>query len=313
MEILVAIGTFGLVWSFAFLFLAPKTVSVTDVVQQRLQTIAATAERLSGDIRLLNPNAPKSLWEWTAKFFWGTDDLLAEKYTAMRQLLHLAGYTGERAIHIFWGVRIFLALAFAAGAYLLTVLSLAPVLNVLLVVAVGVGVGYILPLLYVRRKAQFQAREMQETFPDTLDLFVVCVEAGLGVDAALVRVANEQAQQGLAIGREFQLLAREMQAGIPRREALARMADRLNLDELRSLSVFLIQTEELGGSIAHTLRVYASTMRHKRIQKAEEAVRKMVIKLLLPMVFFIMPALFFVIFSPLVMNIMQIFASPPGK
>lgn len=312
MEILVAIGTFGLVWSFAFLFLAPKTVSVTDVVQQRLQTIAVTAERLSGHIRLLNPNAPESFWERTAQFFLGTDDL-AEKCTAMRQLLHMAGHSGERAVRIFWGIRIFLALAFAAGAYLLTVLSLAPVSNVLLAVAVGVGVGYILPLLYVRRGAKFRAREIRETFPDTMDLFVVCVEAGLGVDAALVRVANEQAQQGLAIGREFQLLAGEMQAGIARREALARMADRLNLDEFRNLTAFLVQTEELGGSIAHSLRVYADTMRHKRIQKAEEAARKMVIKLLFPFILFIMPALFLVIFSPLVINIMKLFTSFPGK
>jgi tight adherence protein C len=104
-----------------------------------------------------------------------------------------------------------------------------------------------------------------------------------------------------------------MQAGIARREALARMADRLDLDEFRSLTTFLVQTEELGGSIARSLRVYADTMRQKRIQKAEEAARKMVIKLLFPLVLFIMPALFLVIFSPIMINITKLFANAPGK
>jgi len=156
-------------------------------------------------------------------------------------------------------------------------------------------------------------RDIQEAFPDTLDLLVTCVEAGLGLDGALVRVANEQAEQKLAIGDEFQLLSREMQAGVARREALSRMAARLELEDLRNLAVFLIQTEELGGSIARSLKVYASTMRQKRKQRAEEAARKMVIKLLFPLALFIMPALLLVVLGPPAINIMRMFGNFTGK
>jgi len=313
MEILVvAIGVFGLVWDVFFLILAPKAASREEVVQRRLAAIAATSERASSRLLPLNTDEEESFWERTATFFLGAQELV-ETYTPVRRLLHQAGYPGERAVRIFWGIRIFLAITFAAGAFLLSAFSLVPLSNMLLLIAAGAGVGYVLPFLHVRRKAKFRTRDIQETFPDTLDLFVICVEAGLGLDGTLVRVAGEQADQGLAIGEEFQLVSREMQAGVSRREALTRLADRLDLEELRSLVVFLIQTEESGGSIARSLRIYAETLRQKRRQKAEEAARKMVIKLLFPLALFILPALFLVIFAPLAVNFMKFFASLPGR
>jgi len=303
MEIpLIVIGIFGLVWGFLFLLLAPKTASEEEVVQKRVAIITGTGRQLS----LTGGDEKESIWESLAKFFLGEKALTDKKYTTTRVLLHQAGYPGERAVLIFWGVRIFLAIAFAAGALFLTALSTAPFAKMLGVVAAAAFAGYSLPNLQIRRKARFRIRDIRETFPDTLDLFVICVEAGMGVDAALVRVANEQVDQGLAIGEEFQLLSRELQAGITRREALARMGDRLDIEELRSLAVFLIQTEELGGSIARSLRIYADSMRHKRRQKAEEAARKMVIKLLFPLALFILPALFLVIMGPPAINIAKL-------
>ena len=136
-----------------------------------------------------------------------------------------------------------------------------------------------LPYLTVRRKAKARVLKMKETLPDTLDLIVVCVEAGMGVDAALNRVGKEQADQGLAMGEELLLATQELQAGAVRKEALTRCADRIGIEEFRGLITFLTQTEELGGSIARSLRIYASTMREKRSQSAEEAARKAVISL----------------------------------
>jgi tight adherence protein C len=151
---------------------------------------------------------------------------------------------------------------------------------------------------------------MRETLPDTLDLIVVCVEAGMGIDAALVRVGKEQSEQGLAIGEELMLASQEMQAGAMRKEALSRLADRIGIDELRSLITFLTQTEELGGSIARSLRVYAETMREKRSHRAEEAARKAVIKLIFPLVFFILPAIFILILGPAALNIIKTLSAP---
>jgi tight adherence protein C len=151
---------------------------------------------------------------------------------------------------------------------------------------------------------------MRETLPDTLDLLVVCVEAGMGVDAALTRVAREQSQQGLAIGDELLLATQEMQAGSVRKEALIRLADRCGVDEFRALITFLTQTEEMGGSVARSLRVYAETMRDKRSQAAEEAARKTVIKLIFPLVFFILPAIFILVLGPPGLQIMKTLSSP---
>ena len=176
----------------------------------------------------------------------------------------------------------------------------------------GVGgiVGYMLPYLTVRRKAKKRVLEMKETLPDTLDLIVVCVEAGMGVDAALNRVGKEQADQGLAMGEELLLLpknckqvqcARKLWLVVPTGSGLKNFAGSLCSST---------QTEELGGSIARSLRVYASTMREKRSQAAEEAARKAVIKLIFPLVFFILPAIFILLLGPAGLSIMRTLSSP---
>jgi tight adherence protein C len=132
----------------------------------------------------------------------------------------------------------------------------------------------------------------------------------MGVDAALSRVGREQGSQGLALGEELMLANQEMQAGAVRKEALIRLADRVGLDEFKALVTFLTQTEELGGSIARSLRVYAETMRDKRSQAAEEAARKTVIKLIFPLVFFILPAIFILIIGPPGLQIIKALQDP---
>ena len=143
-------------------------------------------------------------------------------YSKVGRLLHQAGYRGNRAIRIFWGLRIFLCLAFSFGGLFLAFLFEASIQDVLMLAGVGGAIGYMLPYFTVFRKAKARVLEMKETLPDTLDLIVVCVEAGMGVDAALNRVGKEQADQGLAMGEELLLATQEMQAGAVRKEALIR-------------------------------------------------------------------------------------------
>jgi tight adherence protein C len=193
---------------------------------------------------------------------------------------------------------------------LLALTSGASMNDFLMLGGVGAAVGFMLPLLTVWRKARARVREMRETLPDTLDLIVVCVEAGMGVDAALNRVGKEQNSQGLALGEELVLSTQEMQAGANRKEALIRLADRVGIEEFRALVTFLTQTEEMGGSIARSLRVYAETMRDKRSQAAEEAARKTVIKLIFPLVFFILPAIFIILLGPPGLGIVQMLSDP---
>jgi tight adherence protein C len=308
--LLVAIGTFGFVGGLSLLFLAPRVESEEEIIQKRLSAISAGSARVNGQPALVD-QGETTFWEQTANFFLG-DKELPESYTAVSRTLHQAGYSGERAVRIFWGVCIFSTIAFATAAFVLASFSFAPISSTVLLVVTAAGIGYLLPHSNIRRKAKQRMRDIRETFPDTLDLLVVSVEAGLGIDNALVKVAQEQQSQGLAVGEELLLMSREMQAGLTRREALTRLAERLNLEEVRGLTAFLVQTEEIGGSIARSLRVYAETMRQKRIQSAEEAARKLVIKLLLPLAFCIMPALFCVIFAPPAINIMKVFSSLSG-
>src|SRR5689334_14150387 len=305
MEFLVAFGVFGFVVSIFYVLLAPRAPAEQQIVEQRLEAISA--RKTPGTVRLL-AGPENSVWEKIADFFLGEKDLPG-RYTKLRQLLHSAGYPWERALRIFWGVRIFLALLFGGLTLLLCVMSLAPLPQMLLLTALFTALGFTLPKIQLQRKAAARVLSIQEALPDTLDLLVVCVEAGLSLDAAFVRVAKEQSDQGLLIGDELQLMTHEMQAGVARKEAMARLADRIGVEELKGLLTFLMQTEELGGSVARSLRVYADTMRDKRTQKAEEAARKAVVKLMFPVVMFILPALFLVIFAPVAVNIMKMFAS----
>jgi len=311
MEFVVSIGFFGFVAALFFLLLAPKPEMDKEAIKRRLDAIAAGRKRASGPMPVLT-KGEATFWERCANFFLGEIEL-PERYTRARRLLHQAGYSRERAVYIFWGIRIFMAAALGAAALLCATVSLLPLSNMLTLIAISAALGYLLPFLYVRGRARLRTREIQETFPDTLDLLVVCVEAGLGVDAALVRVASEQASQRLAIGAELELMIREMQAGVLRRLALSRLADRTGLDDVRSFTNLLIQTEELGGSIAGSFRVYTQTMRQKRSQKAEEAARKAVVKLIFPLALFILPALLLVILAPPAMNLIKFIANPTGK
>ena len=312
MEFLIAVGVFGMVAAVFYLLLAPKTQIHEEAIQRRLDAITGSPKaRTTGRVRLLRPGE-ETFWERIVNFLFG-EEQLPERYTKIRRLLHQAGYAGDRVARIFWGVRIFLMGVLAAAALLLAFLSQLPIPKMLLWVVVGAGLGYLLPFLIVRRKAKFRVQQIQETLPDTLDLLVISVEAGLGIDAALIRVAKEQADQGLVIGDEFQLMSQEIQAGVLRREALSRLSERVGIDDLRGLVLFLTQTEEVGGSIARSLRVYATTMRQKRSQRAEEAARKAVIKLIFPLVMFILPALFLVVLGPAFINLLKLFSSTPGR
>jgi tight adherence protein C len=308
MELLIALGIFALVFGVLYFTLVSRVPVVEEAIQRRLNDIAARP-KTAARIRLYDAKE-ETFWENVANFFLGDKREIPAAYSKVGRLLHQAAYRGERAIRIFWGLRIFLALAFSFGGLFLAFLLKASTQDLLMLAGVGGVVGYMLPYLTVWRKAKARVLEMRETLPDTLDLIVVCVEAGMGVDAALNRVGNEQASQGLAMGEELLLAAQEMQAGAVRKEALARCADRIGVEEFRGLITFLAQTEELGGSIARSLRVYATTMREKRSQVAEEAARKAVIKLIFPLVFFILPAMFILLLGPAGLSIMRTLSDP---
>jgi tight adherence protein C len=309
MELLIAVGVFGLISGVVYFVVASRAPVSDEVIQRRLENISVKADT-SRQIRLHDAEET-SFWESVANFFFG-DQELPDRFNSVSRRLHQAGYRGNRAIRVFWGLRIFLAIALGFAGLLIALLSNASMQDFLVLAGVSALLGYMLPALTVFRKARARVLEMRETLPDALDLIVVCVEAGMGVDAALNRVGREQNAQGLALGEELLLATQEMQAGAPRKEALLRLSDRVGVDEFRQLVTFLTQSEEMGGSIARSLRVYAETMRDKRSQAAEEAARKTVIKLIFPLVFFILPAIFIILLVPPGLGIMEMLSNPLG-
>ena len=307
MELIIAVGFFGVISGLVYFVLASRSPVADEAIQRRLDSIGVQAQS-RGPIRL-HDDEETTMWERVANFFFG-DKEMPDRFNGISRRLHQAGYRGHRAIRIFWGLRLFLCMALGFGSMLLAWISQSSMKDFLMLGGFAALVGYMLPFITIYRKARTRVREMRETLPDALDLIVVCVEAGMGVDAALNRVGREQNEQGLALGEELLLATQEMQAGSVRKEALTRLAERVGVDEFRGLVTFLTQTEEMGGSIARSLRVYAETMRDKRSQAAEEAARKTVIKLIFPLVFFILPAIFIILLGPPGLGIMEMLSDP---
>ncbi len=211
----------------------------------------------------------------------------------LRLRLVQAGYRREEALTIFFGMRI----AFALGLFALFASSVLAKPNLMLALG-GLGLGYILPGMVLARMAKRRAHRIRLSLADMLDLLVVSVEAGLGLDQALQRVGAELAFAYPELADELRLINLELRAGKPRSEALRNLADRTGVDDLSSLVTMLIQTDKFGTSVAQSLRVYSETLRTKRRQRAEEAAAKTGVKMVFPLVLCIFPAIWVVTIGP---------------
>ncbi|MFZ0644975.1 MAG: type II secretion system F family protein, partial [Candidatus Acidiferrales bacterium] len=176
----------------------------------------------------------------------------------------------------------FVALAFATGMYRL---------NVVFVPLLAAVVGYLLPELWLMWRVQARQHRLRLALPDALDMLVICVEAGLGLDQALMRVAQELRITHPQLSEELQLVNMEMRVGKTRLEAMRELARRTGVEDIKALVAMLIQTERFGTSIAQSLRVHSDDLRMKRRQRAEEMSAKTTVKMVPPLVFFIFPAL----------------------
>jgi tight adherence protein C len=211
----------------------------------------------------------------------------------LRLRLVQSGYRRSEAVTIFFGIRVMLAL----GLFLLMSSSILMRPNISLALA-GMGFGYIAPGMVLARLAKRRAHRIRLSLADALDLLVVSVEAGLGLDQALTRVGDELAFAYADLSDELRLVNLELRAGKPRSEALRNLAERTGVDDLNSLVTMLIQTDKFGTSVAQSLRVYSETLRTKRRQRAEEAAAKTGVKMVFPLVFCIFPAIWVVTIGP---------------
>ena len=220
---------------------------------------------------------------------------------ALRLRLVQAGYRRDEALTIFFGIRV----TFALVLFALLSTSIVTRPNITFALG-GLGFGYLLPGMALARRAKARAHKIRLALADMLDLLVVSVEAGLGLDQAIQRVGSELAFAYPELSDELRLINLELRAGKARAEALRNLADRTGVDDLSSLVTMLIQTDKFGTSVAQSLRVYSETLRTKRRQRAEEAAAKTGVKMVFPLVICIFPAIWVITIGPAAIKMITI-------
>ncbi len=225
----------------------------------------------------------------------------------LKASLASAGYRSPQAPVVFFGTRIFLAVLL--GIIFLVVGSDAmqgqDTMVYILALIGSMIVGFYGPQLWLSNAISSRKERLVQGFPDSLDLMVVCVEAGLGLDQAIARVGQEVKSGHPDLGDEFTLLNLELRAGLSREQGLRNLVNRTDLEDIRSLVALLIQTDRFGTSIGQALRVHSNSMRLKRRLKAEEKGAQLPVKLMIPLILFIFPALMVVIMGPGAINLMR--------
>lgn len=225
--------------------------------------------------------------------------------TVMQKRLIRAGLRGPNALKMLYGSKVALGIALPAVMTLATVGSSADVSNKTMAILAAAGFGFFAPNEYVSLMSKRRQKQMARGLPNALDLMVVCVESGLGLDQAILQVAKELEHAHPEISEEFALVNLELKAGKRRAEALRNLADRTSVDDLRKLVAVLIQADRFGTGVAQSLRAHADYMRVQARQVAEEKAAKLGVKLVFPIFFFILPTLFVVTVGPVAVKIMR--------
>lgn len=225
--------------------------------------------------------------------------------TVTKRDLSMAGYRTEGSIKLFYGIKVmFCVVSFLFALTVHRQITENPVLRIVILVA-GAGLGYYAPVLYLESLVKKRQLKLRLSLPDALDMMVVSVEAGLGLDQALGYVAREISESHPELSDELGLVGLEMRAGKRRSEALRNLAERTGEPELRKLCAILVQTDRFGTSMGESLRTHSDFMRTRRRQEAEEKAAKVGVKLVFPIFFFILPSMMLVAAGPAMLKIFQ--------
>jgi tight adherence protein C len=293
---LLALGAAGLV------AVGAREALVRSDVQKRLGPTTDLPIVLDSDRRVPLEDLMRRLGKASAPA--GKDD------TELRRRLRLAGFDRPAAVVIFYGLRLLLTISLAVLALIVYAATqhtgLTPT-SALLSSAMGAGLGWIAPSFLLDSRVSSLRREYQEGFPDVLDLLVVCVEAGMGVEAGLTRICDQLDESYPNLRRNLALTLMELRAGRDRTTAFKDLGDRLGIDEAVGFGRLIVQTEQLGSSISQTLRVAAEDMRTKRLMRAEETAMSLPVRLTVPLAVFIFPGIMVVTLLPAMINIYDTF------
>jgi tight adherence protein C len=292
------LGLSLLIFALIYVFIPKKTI-----LEERLQDMTSTEAEA-----LVYLDRPPSAMEKFLGNLGGKIPLSPKDYNRYMKDLVAAGYR-KKFMPVFLGIKVLLLAGLPAVYVLLYALPYGVEYIYMALSAVALGIiGFLLPSFWLRRKVKQRQLRIFHDLPDVLDLMTVCVEAGLSMDAAILRIASDRQFSDSPLSKELKFTTYEVRAGKPREEAIRDFGERSKLDDVKSFTAMLIQTERLGTSLANSLRIHSEGLRTRRRQLAEEAAAKTAVKLLFPLVFLIMPALFVIMLMPALLRIMKVFS-----
>jgi tight adherence protein C len=265
-----------------------------------VQRIAAPAAQAA------DPEAsPALIWRDLVNRIGSAVPASARDLPRLKRRLMRAGFRHPNAASYFQGARLLATLLFAAGALLGGWQSPSASDNLLLVAGAGAAFGYLAPMQYVMLRIRRRQHAIARGLPNALDLMVVCVESGLGIDQTMLQVAKELQSAHPEICSEFTVMNLELRAGKRRADALHNLADRTGVEDVKKLVAVLVQTDRFGTSIAQCLRGHADYLRTIARQKAEEKASKLAVKLVFPIFFCVLPTLFVVTIGPVMVRLVR--------
>jgi tight adherence protein C len=272
-------------------------------LENRLRHLASEATATPADMRALTKLAQTTLPKMGTPFI--PSD--AEERTKLQTRLIHAGLYGRQAMVVFLGVKVFLMVLPAVLGISAGLLGLVPT-NVAVLSGASLGIfGMIGPSFWLDRQKAKRQSNFRRALPDALDLFVICLEGGLSLPGSLRRISTELRTAHPVLATELNIVQREIQLGRSPGEALRKMGERADLEEVRSLSAVIIQAERFGASLTTALRVHSDALRIKRQQRAEAMAQTAGTKVLFPTVLFILPAMFVIILGPAIIHILEVF------
>jgi tight adherence protein C len=269
---------------------------------RRLREVVSRAANAT----LLDPLAPApgTLIEKLVKPFEKVVPRSPEDVSTVEKRLIRAGYRKKSYVNVFYSAKVLVPGLFCILATVTRVYTYGP----FFVYALSAGLGFLAPDFWISNRIKARQLKLRLGLPEALDLIVICVEAGLSLDQAIMRTAAELKTSQPAIADELNLVVLEQRAGRPRAEAWKHIGDRTDVDTIRSLASILIQADKFGTSVAKTLRAHSETLRTRRRQDAEERAAKTTVKLVFPLVLFIFPSLFVVVLGPSMIIMFEGFA-----
>jgi len=282
---------------------------VVDRIERTMAAGHTGAIRVIPDRDPSGPSPSTTLARMFRPFAWLARPAQADELNRLRNNLIRAGYRGENAMEIFLGVKLTVA-PICTVAFLLANSQLVSPISFPLDMALAMVIAaltFFLPNMWLRSQATKRQTLIERALPDAMDLLVTCVEAGLGLDATIVRVSEEMVLASPVLAEELRLTALEIHAGVARADGFRRLAERTGVEDLRALSAMLIQTDMFGTSIAKALRVHGESMRVRRSQRAEEKAAMVSVKMTIPLIMCILPSLIAIVMGPAVAMIVKNF------